>query len=158
MRGDRAASVSGLATGSQPNPSPPSCGGRTRDGRPCPVPPTEASGYAWCFRHTPGATEQVSRWASEASQSRDGKLSRRVRKLLKRAELDDLAGVMQTRKALWRCGAAGVITVDRYKALDGTLEDFTAFYLAQTPRTASPLVVEVARFDRATGTEATDTP
>jgi hypothetical protein len=89
----------------------------------------------------------VSRWASEASQSRDGKLSRRVRKLLKRAELDDLDGVLRTRKALWRCGAGGVITVDRYKALDGTLEDFTAFYLAQAARVPqAPLIVEIQKF------------
>jgi hypothetical protein len=133
-------------------PIPPVCGGRTRDGRLCPIPPTESSGYAWCFRHTPGSEERVSRWASEASHARDGKLSRRVRKLLKRAELDDLDGVLRTRKALWRCGAAGVIAVDRYRALDSTLSDFAAFYSEQAERRPTQaLIVEIAKF----GTEST---
>jgi hypothetical protein len=96
---------------SAPSPEPlaPTCGGRTGAGLPCPIPPTEASGYQFCFRHTPGAEAQVSRWASEASQARDGNVSRRVRRMLKRADLDSLEGVLSTRKALWRCGAAGVI-------------------------------------------------
>jgi hypothetical protein len=70
-----------------------------------------------------------------------------VRRLLKRAELDDPDGVLRTRKALWRCGAAGVISVDRYRALDKTLDDFTGFYLDQAQhRPGRALVVEVQKF------------
>ena len=90
----------------------------------------------------------MSRWASEAVQAQRGQVTASVRKMLKRARLDDLDGVLRTRKALWRCGAAGVITVDRYKALDATLEDVMTFYGEQAPPQAPSYRVVLQDFSR----------